>query len=80
MVPPLTSAVSTTSPEFLERAAAMNALVHQLETDLAAAREGGGPKAQQRMKSKGKLLPRERWVTAKAHFDRGDYYLLLNSS
>jgi len=43
----------------------MDVLVHQLETDLAAAREGGGSKAQQRMKSKGKLLPRERWVTAK---------------
>ena len=43
----------------------MDALVHQLETDLATAREGGGPKAQQRMKSKGKLLPRERWVVAK---------------
>jgi len=40
----------------------MDALVHQLETDLAAAREGGGPKAQLRMKNKGKLLPRERWV------------------
>ena len=65
MVPPLTSTVSTTSPEFLERASAMDALVHQLETDLAAAREGGGPKAQLRMKNKGKLLPRERWVTAK---------------
>jgi len=63
MMPPLTSAVSTTSPEFLERAAAMDALVHQLEADLAAVREGGGPKAQQKMKSKGKLLPRERWVT-----------------
>lgn len=66
MMPPLASAVSTSSPEFLERATAMDALVHQLETDLAAAREGGGPKAQQRMKSKGKLLPRERWVTAKS--------------
>ena len=42
----------------------MDALVHQLEADTAAAREGGGPKAQQRMKSKGKLLPRERWVIA----------------
>jgi 3-methylcrotonyl-CoA carboxylase beta subunit len=65
MTPPLTSTISTTSPEFLERAAAMDALVHQLEADLAAAREGGGPKAQQRMKGKGKLLPRERWVPAK---------------
>jgi hypothetical protein len=65
MLPPLTSTVSTTSPEFLERATAMDALVHQLETDLATAREGGGPKAQLRMKNKGKLLPRERWVTEK---------------
>ncbi len=78
MMPPLTSTVSTTSPEFLERAAAMNALVHQLETDLATAREGGGPKAQQRMKSKGKLLPRERWVTAKCPLRQRQ--LLLNPS
>jgi 3-methylcrotonyl-CoA carboxylase beta subunit len=77
MVPPLTSTVSRTSPEFLERAAAMDALVHQLETDLAAAREGGGPKAQQRMKSKGKLLPRERWVPA---VPTSTEAILLNSS
>lgn len=38
----------------------MDALVEQLEKDIANAREGGGAKAQQRMKSKGKLLPRER--------------------
>jgi acetyl-CoA carboxylase carboxyltransferase component len=38
----------------------MGALVEDLEAKLAAARQGGGPKAAERMKSKGKLLPRER--------------------
>ena len=39
----------------------MDALVEDLESKLAAARQGGGPKAAARMKSKGKLLPRERY-------------------
>lgn len=59
-LPPLQTLVSTSSPEFVERANAMNGLVSELKKDLAAIREGGGPKAQARMKSKGKLLPRER--------------------
>ena len=39
----------------------MDALVGDLESKLTAARQGGGPKAAARMKSKGKLLPRERY-------------------
>lgn len=39
----------------------MDALVEDLESKLAAARQGGGTKAAARMKSKGKLLPRERY-------------------
>ena len=41
----------------------MDSLVEDLESKLAAARQGGGPKAAARMKSKGKLLPRERYET-----------------
>jgi len=57
----LPSLVSRSSPEFQEKARSMDALVEDLESKLAAAREGGGPKAAARMKNKGKLLPRERY-------------------
>ena len=40
----------------------MDALVSDLKARIAQAREGGGPKAQERMRSKGKRLPRERSV------------------
>ncbi|KAF9651901.1 carboxyl transferase [Thelephora ganbajun] len=56
----LPSLVSCSSPEFQEKARNMDILVEDLESKLAAARQGGGPKAVARMKSKGKLLPRER--------------------
>ncbi|KAH9927132.1 carboxyl transferase [Epithele typhae] len=56
----LPSLISTTLPEFKAKAESMDALVHDLETKLAAVRQGGGPKAQERMRSKGKKLPRER--------------------
>ena len=56
----LPSLVSRSSPEFQEKTRSMGALVEDLESKLAAARQGGGPKASARMKSKGKLLPRER--------------------
>ncbi|KAF9057914.1 carboxyl transferase [Panaeolus papilionaceus] len=56
----LPNLVSTSSPEFQARAAAMDELVKDFEQKIAAAREGGGPKAAERMKTKGKLLPRER--------------------
>jgi len=38
----------------------MDALVSDLKAKIAQAKEGGGPKAQERMRSKGKRLPRER--------------------
>ena len=57
----LPSLVSRSSPEFQEKARNMDALVEDLESKLAAARQGGGPKAAARMKDKGKLLPRERY-------------------
>ncbi len=42
---------------------AMDQIVADLDTKLAAAREGGGAKAAERMRSKGKKLPRERYST-----------------
>ncbi|KAL0949235.1 hypothetical protein HGRIS_009313 [Hohenbuehelia grisea] len=56
----LPSLVSTSSPEFTAKAQAMDALVADLEAKLAQARLGGGAKAAERMRSKGKKLPRER--------------------
>lgn len=38
----------------------MDTLIADLETKLADARLGGGEKAAERMRSKGKMLPRER--------------------
>jgi len=62
----LSSLVSRSSPEFQEKARSMDALVGDLESKLAVARQGGGPKAAARMKSKGKLLPRERYGRLRA--------------
>ena len=39
----------------------MDQVVADLDAKLAAAREGGGAKAAERMRSKGKKLPRERY-------------------
>ena len=62
----LPSLVSRSSPEFQEKALSMDALVQDFESKLTAARQGGGPKAAARMKSKGKLLPRERYGRLRA--------------
>jgi hypothetical protein len=59
----LPSLVSPTSPDFQVRAKAMDQVVADLDAKLAAAREGGGAKAAERMRSKGKKLPRERYRT-----------------
>ena len=56
----LPSLVSPGNPEFQERTHAMDALVADLEARLADARAGGGPKAVERMRAKGKMTPRER--------------------
>jgi 3-methylcrotonyl-CoA carboxylase beta subunit len=45
----------------MAKSEAMDSLVHDLETKMAEARQGGGPKAVNRMKSQGKSLPRERY-------------------
>jgi 3-methylcrotonyl-CoA carboxylase beta subunit len=42
---------------------AMDQVVSDLDAKLAAAREGGGAKAAERMRNKGKKLPRERYST-----------------
>lgn len=58
----LPSLISTASPEFKAKAESMDSLVAELEGNLAKVREGGGSKAADRMRSKGKKLPRERLV------------------
>ncbi|KIO12563.1 hypothetical protein M404DRAFT_19347 [Pisolithus tinctorius Marx 270] len=57
IIPPL---ISTSSPEFRQRAESMDLLVADLKSRLTQARQGGGLKAAERMRSKGKKLPRER--------------------
>lgn len=56
----LPSLVSTASPDFVEKASAMDALVSDLEKHLTAARLGGGPKALEKMRARGKKVPRDR--------------------
>lgn len=56
----LPSLLSTTSPEFTAKAEAMDALVKDLEAKTTQVRLGGGQKAADKMKGKGKKLPRER--------------------
>lgn len=65
----LPSLISTASPEFQARSTAMDELVRDLEGKMAKARLGGGPKAAERMRSKGKKLPRERPVSP-PHFSQ----------
>ncbi len=56
----LTSLISPASPDFASKAKAMDELVAELEAKTAVARLGGGAKAAERMRGKGKKLPRER--------------------
>ena len=56
----LPSLVSPASPEFVEKKVGMDALVEELEAKLARERTGGGEKAADRMRKRGKMLPRER--------------------
>ena len=59
----LPSLISPGTPEFQAKSEAMSSLVQDFESKMAQARQGGGPKAAERMRSKGKKLPRERYVT-----------------
>ncbi|KAJ7774113.1 carboxyl transferase [Mycena olivaceomarginata] len=65
----LPSLVSTASPEFAAKAEAMDALVADLEAKLANVRLGGGAKAAERFRGKGKKLPRERCLSPLAAHD-----------
>ncbi|KAG8741882.1 hypothetical protein FRC12_015520 [Ceratobasidium sp. 428] len=56
----LPSLLSTSNPDFVEKSEAMDGLVSKYEELVGTARQGGGLKAQEKMKSKGKLVPRER--------------------
>ncbi|MHC6226293.1 carboxyl transferase domain-containing protein [Pseudomonas sp. X10] len=56
----LKSQLNPRSPEFAQNAASMAAQVEELRSLLAQVSLGGGPKAQERHTSRGKLLPRER--------------------
>ncbi|EIM89529.1 carboxyl transferase [Stereum hirsutum FP-91666 SS1] len=56
----LPSLISTTSPEFQENTQGMESLIQNLDMETAQVRMGGGTKAIERMRSKGKKLPRER--------------------
>lgn len=56
----LPSLVSTSSPEFVAKAASMDELIADVEQKTADARLGGGSRAVERMRSKGKKIPRER--------------------
>ncbi|KAL5519794.1 hypothetical protein ACEPAG_1454 [Sanghuangporus baumii] len=71
----LPSLVSPASPEFVEKKERMDALVEELEATLARARTGGGEKAADRMRRKGKMLPRERLA---ALLDPGSPFLELS--
>lgn len=54
----------------------MDQVIADLDAKLAVAREGGGAKAAERMRSKGKKLPRERYRTV---FSLSDPEILLTT-
>lgn len=56
----LPSLISPTSPEFVAKAQSMQEVISSLDAKLSKARLGGGQKSIDRMRSKGKKLPRER--------------------
>src|SRR5580698_8439577 len=59
----ITTSVDTASKEFRANAAAMRALVAELDMRRAKAAEGGPPRARERHLARGKLLPRQRVMT-----------------
>jgi 3-methylcrotonyl-CoA carboxylase beta subunit len=56
----LPTTVNPRSAEFQENASAMRRLLEEFHARQARVREGGGERAQRRMRERGKLLPRER--------------------
>ncbi|HDY98162.1 MAG TPA: methylcrotonoyl-CoA carboxylase [Pseudomonas sabulinigri] len=68
----LKSQINTRSPEYITNVAAMQELVCNLRELLGKVAEGGGPTAQARHLSRGKLLPRQR---VDALLDHGSPFL-----
>lgn len=64
----LPSLLSTSSPEFRAKSESMDSVVAEYEAKVAKARLGGGETAAQRMISKGKKLPRERYVNPYVYY------------
>lgn len=56
----LPNLVSTSSPDFQAKAAAMDDVLADLQTKLADARKGGGEREVEKMRKAGKKTPRER--------------------
>ena len=74
----LPSLISTASPDFKAKSEAMDSLVADLEDKLTSVRQGGGHKAAERMRSKGKKLPRERFVHFVLHVHSDDHEALAD--
>lgn len=72
----LQSHINTSSDEFQTNKAAMDKLVAELNAHLEAGHQGGGPKAQARHVSRGKMLPRDR---IDALLDEGSPFLELSA-
>jgi 3-methylcrotonyl-CoA carboxylase beta subunit len=71
----MTSTINSQSLEFQQNAELNRQLVEELKTRIAKISEGGGAKAAERHKSRGKLLPRERVA---ALLDIGSPFLELS--
>ncbi len=71
----ISTSVDQRSEAFATNAAAMHALVADLQEKVAAIREGGGAEARRRHLARGKMLPRER---VRALLDSGSPFLELS--
>ncbi|MHA7001614.1 carboxyl transferase domain-containing protein [Aeromonas schubertii] len=71
----LLSSLDTRAPDFMEKQAAMAALVADLDARLAVVRQGGGAANNARHQARGKLLPRDRLLHL---LDAGSPFLELS--
>merc|ERR1712137_79341 len=71
----LTSQINPNSEEFQKNASVMNELVQSLRDDVSRVELGGGPRAHERERKRGKMLPRER---IQALLDVGSPFLELS--
>src|SRR3982750_3443123 len=74
-MPQIRSRLDTSAPAFEENAAHQRSLVADLRAQVAKVSEGGGPDAQKKHTSRGKLLPRER---VRALLDPGAPFLEMS--